>query len=76
METTIEEMTCGKEAAVVRVNGGFRLQEKLCCLNIREGKIKKKIAQHPLRGPVIMEIDGRQCAIGRGMAKKIIVEER
>ena len=76
METNVEEMMCGKEAVIIGICAGFGLQRRLCSLNLREGKIIKKITQHPFRGPIIIEIDGRQCAIGRGMAKKILVKEK
>jgi Fe2+ transport system protein FeoA len=44
-------------------------------MNIREGKKVKKTCTAPLRGPVVIEIDGCKMAIGRGMAKKVWVEE-
>jgi Fe2+ transport system protein FeoA len=45
-------------------------------MNIREGKTIKKVISQPFRGPTIIEIDNRQCAIGRGMTRKILVEEK
>ena len=73
---TLEQLTNGESAIIVRVDAGCGLRERLCCINIREGKYIKKIASQPLHGPIIIEIDKRQCAIGRGMAKKIFVDER
>ena len=73
---TLEQLSKGKEAVIMGINSGRGLQNRLCCMNIRTGKTIKKITSQPLRGPVIIEIDSRQCAIGRGMAKKILVEEK
>ena len=72
---TLEQLQNGKEAIIVEVIGGHGLRNRLCCMNIREGKIIKKIISQPLRGPIVIEIDNRQCAIGRGMARKILVEK-
>ncbi len=74
--TTLEELANGKTALIVSVDAGCGLRNKLCCMNIRQGKPIKKILSQPLRGPIIIEIDNRQCAIGRGMARKILVEEK
>ncbi|MBU0614750.1 MAG: ferrous iron transport protein A [Nanoarchaeota archaeon] len=73
---TLEQLENGKEAVIVEVDSGCGLKNKLCCLNIREGKIIKKVLSHPFRGPIVIMIDNRQCAIGRGMARSILVEER
>jgi len=73
---TLEQLPKGKEAVIVKVCAGCGLERRLCCMNIRSGKIIKKVASQLLRGPVIIEIDSRQCAIGRGMARKIMVEPK
>ena len=73
---TLEQLANGKEAVIVQVDSGCGLKSRMCCLNIREGKIVKKIVSQPLSGPIIILMDNRQCAIGRGMAKKIFVEEK
>ena len=73
---TLEQLQNGKEAVIVDVIGGHGLRNRLCCMNIRESKIIKKVISQPFRGPIIIEIDKRQCAIGRGMARKIMGEEK
>jgi len=73
---TLEQLPNGKSALIVSFETGCGLRERLCCINIREGIIVRKVNSQPLRGPVIIEINKRQCAIGRGMAKKIFVEEK
>ena len=73
---TLDQLENGKKAKILEVKGGRGLVNKLSCVNIREGKTIKKIISQPLRGPVIVLVGSRQCAIGRGMAKRILVEEK
>ena len=73
---TLEQLKNGKKAVIVEVFGGHGLRNRLCCMNLRGGKIVKKVISQPLHGPIIIELDNRQCAIGRGMARKILVEEK
>jgi ferrous iron transport protein A len=75
MEKTILNLDVEKRARISKLEGGIEFQRKLACLNIRAGKFIKKIAVQPFRGPIIVEIDRRKIAIGRGMANKIYVED-
>lgn len=74
MEYNSTELKSGKHAKIKSIEGGTEFARKMSLLNIRAGKKIKKIASHPLKGPIVIEIDSRKIAIGRGMAKKIIVE--
>jgi ferrous iron transport protein A len=73
---SLELLPNGEESVILEIVSGFGLKKRICCMNIREGKIIKKISSQPFRGPIIINIDGRQCAIGREMAKKIMVKEK
>ncbi len=53
-------------------NPGF--VRKLRTIGIREGKTLTVVARHPLGGPVVIEVDGREVTLGRGMARKVIVD--
>lgn len=64
-----------KKARIVKIEGGAGFQRNLRSRGIREGKIIKVVTKHPLKGPVVISIDGRETTIGRGMAQKIFVEE-
>lgn len=75
MVITLLDIDSGKEATIVSLKGGMEFQRKIHGLNIREGKRVKKIVSQPLEGPIILEIDGRKVALGRGMAEKIIVDD-
>ena len=74
MEITLFDLESGKEASIKRFEGGVEFQKKLTSLNIRAGKIIRKITAQPLHGPVVIEIDNTEAAIGMNMANKIIVE--
>jgi ferrous iron transport protein A len=73
---TLDKLPNGKSARIMAVYAGRGLNSKLSCMNIRKGKSIKKISSQPLKGPIIIEIDNRQCAIGRGIAMKILVKEQ
>lgn len=70
----LSQLIEGTEARIVRLAGGIGFQRNLRARGIREGKIIKIVAKHPLRGPLVISIDGRETTIGRGMAGKIFVE--
>jgi ferrous iron transport protein A len=74
MEDILTAVKEGKEAVIVRLFGGHRFQIRLRTMGIREGKVIKVVSRHPFGGPLVVEVDGREATIGRGMAGKIIVE--
>lgn len=72
---SLQDLRSGYRAEVLRLDGGFGLQRHLDSLGIRPGKIIRKITAQPMRGPTVIELDGSSIAIGRGMARRIIVKE-
>jgi len=73
MEITLFNLESGKKATIKRLDGGVEFRKKLTSLNIRVGKTIRKITAQPLHGPVVIEIDNTEAAIGINMAKKIVV---
>jgi ferrous iron transport protein A len=69
----LSELDTRKAAIVRHVEGGPGFQRRLASLGIRVGKSVRKITSEPLRGPIIVEVDGARVAIGRGMAMKVFV---
>ena len=55
--------------------GGAGISMKLRCLGIMPGDIAQVKRLAPFGGPILVEIDGREIALGRGIAKRIEVEE-
>jgi ferrous iron transport protein A len=71
---SLSHMRPGQSGVVVEIQGGFGLINRLNALGILPGKRVTKISSMIARGPVTIEVDRVQVAIGFGMAKKIIVE--
>lgn len=69
----LSELDTRKAAIVEHVEGGPGFQRRLASLGIRTGKSIRRVASEPLRGPIIVEVDGTRVAIGRGMAMKVFV---
>ncbi len=74
MEISLVRLGAGKRAKIKRIEGGIMFRRRAASLNIRVGKIIRKIVSEPFRGPVIIEIDNRRISLGRGMAMKIFLE--
>ncbi|MDG5766165.1 FeoA family protein [Balneolales bacterium ANBcel1] len=74
MQKTIIDLNPEESAEVICFQGcqtqGKRLEE----MGIREGKIISRVSSQFIGGPVIVSVDGRQTAMGRKMAAKILVE--
>ena len=73
-QTTLAGMQTGQSGVVVQIQGGHGLVNRLNSLGIRPGKRITKISSMIMRGPVTIEVDRAQVAIGFGMARRIIVE--
>jgi ferrous iron transport protein A len=73
-EITLAEMGRGQRGTVRQLRGGHGLVNRLNALGIRPGKKITKVSAMLMKGPVTIEVDRVQLAIGFGMAKKIIVK--
>jgi ferrous iron transport protein A len=73
-QTTLARMRAGQSGIVVQVQGGHGLVNRLGALGIIPGKRITKISSMLMRGPVTIEVDRTQVAIGFGMASKILVQ--
>ena len=71
---TLARMQPGQSGIVVQIQGGHGMINRLSALGIIPGKRITKISSMLMRGPVTIEVDRVQVAIGFGMASKIIVE--
>ncbi len=71
---TLIELKKGETGKVIEIAGGSNLHNKLDTMGIRKGVLVKKVNDIRLSGPVIIMIGNTNVAIGRGMARKIIVE--
>jgi ferrous iron transport protein A len=73
-QTTLSRMSSGQTGTVVQIAGGYGLGRRLQALGIRPGKRITKVSSMFGHGPVTVQVDSMQIAIGFGMAGKIIVE--
>ena len=74
IETSLGMMRTGDSGIVVRMTGGRHMINRLDALGIRQGKRITKFSSMFMRGPVTIEIDGAQVAIGYRMANRIVVK--
>ena len=73
-QITLRQMQSGQSGIVAQIQGGHDLINRLSALGIRPGKRITKIGSMFMRGPVTVQLDSTQVAIGFGMANKVIVE--
>lgn len=73
-QITVAGMAVGQTGTIVQILGGHGLVRRLQALGIRPGKRITKVSSTFMRGPVTIQVDNAQIAIGFGMANRIIVE--
>jgi len=73
MEKKLIDMEVNKSGKITRLNGGRRFIKRLESRGIRQGKKIKVITKQP-RGPFVVQASGCQMTIGRGIARKILVD--
>lgn len=73
-QITVRQMRAGQSGKVVRIAGGVGLENRLNSLGIRPGKRITKLSSMFMRGPITIQVDRSQVAIGYGMAGRILVE--
>ena len=64
----------GKAVKVVEIAGGKQFQKKIDAIGLRVGSQITKLSAQVLNGPITIKIGSTKLAIGRGMAKKILVD--
>ncbi len=74
IRVSLVQMRPGQKGRIVEINGGYGLALKLDALGIRTGKEIKKISEQLMRGPVLLQQNQTQAALGFGMASKVLVE--
>jgi len=72
MEKKLSEMKYEEEGIVIKIGGG--LKNKIAGMGIREGKGIKMMTKQPMKGPVVVTVDGSNTSIGLGLADKIVVK--
>jgi len=70
------EMKTGQSGRIMEVRAGMGLARRLETMGMRVGIQCVKISGMPLGGPVVVQLGGTRIALGRGMARKVMVEVR
>jgi ferrous iron transport protein A len=73
MPIALDRMTKGSRGRIVEVVGGRGVTLKLSAQGIVPGATVQKTSE--LRGgPVLLRVGGTQVAVGRGLARHVLVE--
>lgn len=73
-EITLNFMKTGESGTVIKIDGGYHMVERLAALGIRPGKRVIKVSSMFMKGPVTIQIDEAQVAIGYRMAGRIVIK--
>jgi len=73
-QIALAQMRTGQSGIVVQIQGGRGMVNRLNALGIRPGKRITKVGAMFMRGPVTVQVDRTQVAVGFGMARRIMVE--
>ena len=71
---TLLQFSPGDFVCVIDFAGGINLRSKLIQYGIHPGDCLRLLRKAPLGGPLLVECNQREIALGRGVADKIIVE--
>ncbi|MEJ5226523.1 FeoA domain-containing protein [Thermodesulfovibrio sp.] len=72
---TLINIENGKKVKILKISGGKGIRQHLQCLGIHIGDVVTLKKSSFLGGPVLLEINGYDIALGKGVASKIEVEE-
>jgi ferrous iron transport protein A len=72
MEKTLSDMDYDETGFMREIKSD--LQDRLASMGIRKGKRIRMITRQPIKGPVVVEVDGCSTSIGLELAKLITVK--
>lgn len=72
---TLINIENGKRVRIIKISGGKAVRQHLQCLGIHIGDVVTLKKSSFLGGPVLLEVNGYDIALGKGVASKIEVEE-
>lgn len=74
MNITLDLIKEGQKVKVIDIYGGWGIRQRLGCLGIHPGDVITVKKSAIMRGPILISIHGNQVALGRGVARKVLVE--
>jgi Fe2+ transport system protein FeoA len=75
LTTTLDTVDVLQRTRVVFIEGGQGVGAHLNTLGIHVGDCLEVVERAPFRGPVLVQINGTRLALGRGVARRVRVEE-
>ncbi|MEA1940029.1 MAG: FeoA family protein [Candidatus Caldatribacteriota bacterium] len=72
MKRKLSEMNYEEEGRVESIEQD--LKNKVAGMGIRVGKNLKMITKHPMKGPMVIEVDGAHTSLALSVADRIIME--
>ncbi|HEX16582.1 MAG TPA: ferrous iron transport protein A [Deltaproteobacteria bacterium] len=75
MALTLDQIPPGRKVKVLSIEGGWGCRQQLFGLGVYPGEVLRVIRSAPFAGPIIVEARGTTFMIGRGMARRVVVEE-
>ncbi len=73
MAMPLDLLPAGKSAVVVGLQGGRGVMRKLDAMGLRPGRRVRMLSSQFMAGPITVLVNGRQVAMGRGIARRILV---
>ncbi len=70
----LQTLKSGESGIILQIDGGHGIVNRLASLDIRPGKRITKVNSGFMHGPITIEVDRTQVAIGFGMARRILVD--
>jgi len=71
---TLDQLSTGANARVLNFVGGAGLYRNLSQMGIHPGDTIVVSGSGAFRGPLLVEIHGIRIALGRGVARRIVVQ--
>ncbi len=68
------DIEAGIWVKVTGFEGGAKFQDRLLQHGLYPGDLARILRTAPLKGPLLVEVSGRELALGRAVAQKILVE--
>lgn len=73
IEKSALELAPGEEGEIVSLGGGEGFRTRLRALGLAEGQRVRNVSKIGWGGPIILLVNRAQVALGRGIARKILV---
>ena len=70
----LDKIKRGESGLICEIRGGYGFIRRMDAMNIRPGKRITKVSSMFRRGPITIQVDHTQLALGFGMATRILVE--